>query len=392
MAQYTLKPDTSFTRELQEAGGENLKRCYQCATCAVACPFAPANAPYPRKEMVWASWGLKDKLMRDADLWLCHNCGNCSDLCPRGARPADTMAAARNMIYKELTEPSIVGKWMSKASGLPFLFFIPAVLWLVVWAIRASYKGHWFPRAADGRIVFGEIFYGDYTIDPIFMITFFGACFILYRGVRKLWSMFKPEGELLVIGPKKSWLCHLVAVLMDEVVTHRKFDDCEDGPITGKGAANRKFGHMVLVYSFAILAFVTAVVAAGHWGGKIIPAIEIHTPMPLTFPVKILANIGALLMLCGLAALTWRRLAQDRANHASGFYDWYLLSIIWLVAVTGILSQCFRLTDALKPAFVTYYFHLVFVWMLFAYLPWSKLGHFVYRTAALVYVRMYGRS
>jgi quinone-modifying oxidoreductase subunit QmoC len=392
MAQYTLKPDTNFARELQEAGGDNFKRCYQCATCAVSCPLAPANAPYPRKEMVWASWGLKDKLLRDADIWLCHNCGNCSDLCPRGARPADTMAAARNMVYKELTEPSIVGKWMSKASGLPYLFLIPAVLWLFVWHIRATFKGEWFPRAADGRIVFGEIFYGDYTIDPIFMVTFFGACFILYRGVRKLWGMFRPAGEVLVIGKKKSWLCHLIEVLVDEIATHRKFDDCEDGPATGKAASNRKIGHAFLVYSFAVLAFVTAVVAAGHWGGKIIPAIEIHTPMPLTFPVKILANIGALLLLCGLAALTWRRLSLDRANHASSFYDWYLLGIIWLVAVTGILSQCFRLADALQPAFVAYYFHLVFVWMLFAYLPWSKLGHFVYRTAALVYVRMYGRS
>ncbi|MDR2743626.1 MAG: quinone-interacting membrane-bound oxidoreductase complex subunit QmoC [Desulfovibrio sp.] len=392
MAQYTLKPDVRFVRELQEAGGDNLKRCYQCATCAVACPLAPGNAPYPRKEMVWASWGLKDKLMRDADLWLCHNCGNCSDLCPRGARPADTMAAARNMIYKELTEPSIVGRWMSRASGLPYLFLIPAVLWMVIWSVRAVCNGSWFPRAADGRIVFGEIFYGDYTIDPVFMVTFFGACFILYRGVRKLWKMFRPEGELLVIGKRKPWIFHLAGVLTDEIVTHRKFDDCEDGPVTGKAAANRKLGHMLLVYSFAVLAFVTAVVALGHWGGKIIPAVEIHTPMPLTFPVKILANIGALLMLCGLASLTWRRVSLDRANHASSFYDWYLLGIVWLVAVTGILSQSFRLADALKPAFVAYYFHLVFVWMLFAYLPWSKLGHFVYRTAALVYVRMYGRS
>ncbi|MDR1776968.1 MAG: quinone-interacting membrane-bound oxidoreductase complex subunit QmoC [Desulfovibrio sp.] len=392
MAQYTLQPDINFVRELQDAGGDNLKRCYQCATCAVACPLSPANAPYPRKEMVWASWGLKDKLMKDVDIWLCHNCGNCSDLCPRGARPADAMAAARNMVYKDLTEPSIIGKWMSGIAGLPYLFLIPAALWLVVWSLRAAAKGSYFPRAADGRIVFGEIFYGDYTIDPIFIITFFGACFILYRGVRKLWEMFKPEGNMLVIGQKKSWIRHLAGVLMDEIVTHRKFDDCEDGPTTGKAAGSRKLGHMLLVYSFVILAFVTAVVALGHWGGKIVPAIEVHTPMSLTFPVKILANIGALLMLCGLAALTARRLTQDRLNHVSNFQDWYLLGIIWLVACTGILSQCFRLADALKPAFVAYYFHLVFVWMLFAYLPWSKLGHFVYRTAALVYVRMYGRS
>ena len=55
MAQCTLKPDLEFTRELTEAGGESLKKCFQCATCSVACPLAPANAPYPRKEMVWAS-------------------------------------------------------------------------------------------------------------------------------------------------------------------------------------------------------------------------------------------------------------------------------------------------------------------------------------------------
>ena len=60
MAQNILKPDSTFTRELMEAGGESLKKCYQCATCSVACPMAPENAPYPRTDMVWASWGLKD--------------------------------------------------------------------------------------------------------------------------------------------------------------------------------------------------------------------------------------------------------------------------------------------------------------------------------------------
>lgn len=393
MAQSTLKPDLGFARELEEAGGESLKKCFQCATCSVACPLSPANAPYPRKEMVWASWGLRDKLRGDVDLWLCHNCGNCSDLCPRGAKPADMMAAARNVLYKDLTAPAIVGKWMSKASGLPVLFAIPAVLWLIVWWIRAGYNnGEWFPRAADGRIVFGQIFYGDYTIDPIFMLTFFGALFILYLGVRKLWKMFKPDGTLLVIGKTKSWVLHLWDVLWEEVITHRKFDECEDGPVTGKDTPNRKYGHAILFWSFAILACVTAIVALGHWGGKIIPAIRIETPMPLTFPVKILANIGALLLLIGLALLTVRRVRLNPADHGSSFYDWYLLWIIWLVAVTGILAQCFRLADAIKPAFVIYYLHLVFVWMLFAYLPWSKLGHFVYRTAALLYVRMYGRS
>lgn len=387
MAQCTLKPDMEFVRELQEAGGETLKKCYQCATCSVACPISPANNPYPRKEMVWASWGLKDKLRKDIDLWLCHNCGNCADMCPRGARPADLMGAARNMVYKELTEPSIVGKWMSSVKGLPILFAIPAVLWLIVWWIRAGFNGgQWFPRAADGRIVFGQIFYGDYTIDPIFIITFFGACFILYRGVMKLLDMFRPEGKLLVIGKTKPWYLHLYDVIVEEIITHKKFSEC------GPDKSDRKIGHMAIFYSFVILAVVTAIVAGGHWIGKVIPWLKVETPMPLSYPVKVLANVGALALLYGLGSLTLRRRRLNPKYQASSYHDWYLLGIIWAVALSGILSQVFRLMDAVKPAFCVYYLHLVFVWMLFAYLPWSKLGHFVYRTAALVYVRMYGRS
>ena len=389
-----IQPDIAFTRDLMEAGGGSLKKCYQCATCAVSCPMAPEQAPYPRKEMVWASWGLKDKLAGDIDLWLCHNCGNCSELCPRGAKPADVMAAARNAVYKNLTEPTVIGKLMSKPGGLPVLFAIPALLWLFVWWIRAGFNnGNWFPRAEDGRIVFGQIFYGDYTIDPIFMITFFGACFILLRGCMKLWQLFKPEGNTLMLGKQKSWFYHLVMVIIEEVVTAKRFTDCSmEGPDTGKETPGRAISHTLLVWAFGILGFVTAVVALGHWVGKVWPVVAIHTPMPLTFPVKILANFGALLLLAALALLTIRRLNLNSDDHGSSYYDWYLLGIIWLVAVTGILAQCFRLADAIEPAFVVYYLHLVFVWMLFAYLPWSKLGHIVYRTAALVYARMYGRN
>jgi len=385
MAQCTqVRPDLDFVRDMQAAGGENLKKCYQCATCAVACPIAPANNPYPRKEMVWASWGLKDKLMSDVDLWLCHNCGNCADLCPRGARPADVMGAARNMVYKDLTSPSIIGKWMSSIKGLPFLVAIPAFLWLFVWAVRSGAKG-WFPRAADGRIVFGEIFYGDYTIDPIFIITFFGALFILYRGTMNLLERFRPEGSLLMLGNVKPWYMHLWDVLFEEILTHKKFQDCNDAK------SDRKFGHMAVFYSFAILAVVTAIVAGGHWIGKVIPAVHLETPMPLIFPVKILANLGAIGLLCGLILLTLRRLKLDPKFQASSFYDWYLLGVIWAVAVTGLFSQIFRLMDCVTWAFCAYYLHLVVVWMLFAYLPWSKLGHFVYRVAALTYVRAIGR-
>lgn len=377
-----IQPDLEFVKELQAVGGESLKKCYQCATCSVACPISPTNNPYPRKEMVWASWGLKDKLLTDVDIWLCHNCGTCSDLCPRGAKPGDLLAALRNMTYARLTQPSIVGKWLSSPQYLPILIAIPAILWAVVWMIMAGVNGSVFP---EGEIVYGKLFPGDFTIDPIFVLTFFTAVGILWKGTKNLLASFQPEGRTMMLGKTKHWTLHLIDVILEEVVTHSKFKDC------GADKSDRKVGHMTLMYAFVILAIVTGVVAVGHWGGKVIPAIEIHTPMPLTFPVKILANIGAVMLLVGLAILTVRRKALDPRKTGSNYYDWYLLGVIWVVAVTGVLCELLRLAGIAPVAYSMYYLHLVAVWMLFAYLPWSKLGHLVYRTAALTYVRAMGR-
>jgi quinone-modifying oxidoreductase subunit QmoC len=400
-----IEPDLQFVKELQAVGGDSLKKCYQCATCSVACPISPTTAPYPRKEMIWAQWGLKDKLMNDVDIWLCHNCGACSDLCPRGAKPGDLLAALRNMAYQKLM-PGPIGKWMSAAKYLPVLIAIPAILWLVVWVIRAGQLGTAFPLTKEGKVVYGLLFPGDFTVDPIFVATFFAMVFVFLGGLKKLISSFKAEGEVLFVGEKKSWIKCLIEVVFGEIMTHKKFVDC------GDDKKDRKYGHMALFYGFIFLAIVTGVVATGHWLGYNIagwlggdkpdaPGLlqalyhfghATHTPMAQTNIVKVLANVGAICLLIGLGMLTFRRMSLNPKQASSSFYDWYLLGVIWVVALTGIGSELFRLANIKYLAYPTYYLHLVAVFMLFAYLPWSKLGHLVYRTAALTYANHMGRK
>ena len=88
--------DRGVAEGIQGLGAEHLQRCYQCGTCSVVCPLTPEEDAFPRKEMVWAQWGLKDRLMSDGDAWLCYSCNDCVTHCPVDARPGDVMAAIRS--------------------------------------------------------------------------------------------------------------------------------------------------------------------------------------------------------------------------------------------------------------------------------------------------------
>ncbi|GAB6888185.1 quinone-interacting membrane-bound oxidoreductase complex subunit QmoC [Desulfothermus okinawensis JCM 13304] len=382
-----VKPDLEFIKELQQVGGENVKKCFQCATCSVVCPLSPMDKSFPRKEMVWAQWGLKDKLVNDIDMWLCHKCGQCSEMCPRGAKPGELMAALRNMAYRNLTGPSFLGKWMSSVKHLPKLIAIPAIIYLIIWFITGSMNGSAFPLL-DGHVDYSLLFPGDYTIDPIFGLASVFVIWSFYKGIMKLKEVFDAQPKTFVIGyekPKTIWHA-LYDVIKDEVLTHKKFKDCGE-----EETDEVKFkGHLMLFYGFVALFIVTGVVAFTHWGGKVLPFLHMKYPMPIYNPIKLLANVGAVLLIVGLVYLTKRRLNETKKD-ASTYYDWYLLGLIWVIGLSGILSEVLRWANIAGLAYPIYFIHLVSVFMLIAYLPWSKLGHLVYRVFALAYARMIGR-
>jgi Fe-S oxidoreductase len=92
-----LRPDPGFLRDLVDRAGDSFKRCYQCGTCSVVCPFAAASTGLPRQEMALAQWGLRRELLDSPNLWLCTTCGNCARLCPREVDIPGTIRAAREL-------------------------------------------------------------------------------------------------------------------------------------------------------------------------------------------------------------------------------------------------------------------------------------------------------
>ncbi|RPJ12756.1 MAG: heterodisulfide reductase, partial [Desulfobacteraceae bacterium] len=74
------------------------------------------------------------------------------------------------------------------------------------------------------------------------------------------------------------------------------------------------------------------------------------------------------------------------------YKDWYLIGLVLGLGVSGMLTEITRLAGWAAVSYALYFIHLVFVFNLFAFLPFSKLAHLVYRTLAMAYAEYSSRK
>lgn len=359
-----IKPDRGFVREVIGMGGDSLKRCFQCAACSVTCPLSSDVNPFPRKEMLWAQWGLKDKLLKDADIWLCHQCNDCSVYCPRDAGPGNVLAALRNYSFGHFAVPRMMGKAFREAKYLPLLLSFPIILFLILLVTT----GHL--SIPEGRIVFAE-FIPHIIVDPVFLtlvgIVLIAIAISLSRFWKEISSNPIPAGVSFVDVIKRTALPNLIEFLL-----HKKFRDC--------GTSKAKvITHMAIVYGCLGFALVTVAIFIGIY------TVGIDLPLALYHPLKIIANLGAIVVFIGCSFVIYRRLKGGKEVGNSSYLDWNLILLILVVVVLGILTEILRLADVATAAYVFYFIHLVSVFYGIAYFPYSKLAHLLYRSLAVLY-------
>jgi len=385
-----VQPDINFIKDMKEAGGDTLKKCFQCATCSVVCPLSSDDNPFPRREMIFAQWGLKDKLIGDPNVFLCHQCGDCSAYCPRGAKPGDVLGAIRAYSYKQFGWPAGLANLASSGKNLPILIGIPAVIIFVFWLIS---NGMHFPTTEEFVHAGYGHFFGHWNFHllaknvlfiDILMLSAAGvAVYSVFKGVTALWKQMAENagvGEALYKPSIPQFVKEFLWPSVVEIVQHDRFKECNTN-------ADRVRGHLPLMWAFMALLFVTAYSAfAQDLLGIFIPSL--HGPMSLWNPVKIIANVAAIALIVGTGILWGNRSQMETDGLASKtFYDWFLIWMIMGVGVTGIGAELFRLIGLVSLGYVTYFLHLVSVMMLFLYMPYTKFAHLVYRTAAMVFER-----
>ncbi len=377
-----VSPDLELVDALIRGGGESLKKCYQCATCSVVCNLTPADKPFPRKEMMHAQWGLKDKLFANPDIWLCHQCSDCTAYCPRGAKPGEVLNAVRKMSIEHYSVPRFLGKLVGNPGALVLLLAIPTAIFLAILA-GLGHLNLESIRNEAGKIAYSALL-PSYFIDGVFVPIFLFAVVSLAIGVSRYW---KDMVRAIGVNPKGS-IVNALTETISEILSHKRFDKCN---VT----YDRKLAHVLVFFSFIGLAITTAWAVLYLYGYEIMEAMGKtpypwmlgKSPYPLTDPVKILGNVSAAALIIGITLVMMNRSRNKEKAGSGGYYDWLFISIVSAIAVTGILSEILRLANIAILAYTIYFFHLVVVFFLFAYAPFSKMAHMVYRATAMVFAR-----
>jgi quinone-modifying oxidoreductase subunit QmoC len=289
--------------------------------------------------------------------------------------------------------PRFLGSWANQVKYLPVMLVIPAALLLLALVGREPLWG-----LARGILQYlhHEGFYA--SLFPHWLLigfyTFFWGLAMLgaLAGVVRFWRAMKAAdsasgGYTPVLGVVPS----IIRVLRP-IFTHEKFGKCNSH-------AARRLAHLSAFYGFATLFIVSiwAVVALYI----INPLIEndLHYPFGLLNPWKMLANLGGIVLIVGCVIAIRDRLAGKEESAESTPFDWIFAWLLLGVAVTGLLTEVLRLvaeprelTALVSAAYAVYFVHLVLVFDLLVYLPYSKFAHIVYRTVALVYGEHTGRN
>ena len=264
-----------------------------------------------------------------------------------------------------------MGQALKQPKYLALLLLVP---FLVLFGILYVNVGGDFSQLNEGEIIFARFF-----PHGILEIFFIGGNVLIFSfagiGLYRYWG-YLTSHSTGQIG-KGFWVVLWTTII--GILSHKKFSSCESN-------SSRHIGHLLIFYGF-LGAMATAGLALG---ADIFYGLE--APIPFFHPIKILGNLSGISLLIGSSMIIVRRIRTKPNVNSNTYSDWLFVLFIFGVAVTGLLTESMRMTSVPFVAYNIYYVHLVLIFFLLWYAPYSKLAHMFYRTLALVFLAMNERE
>jgi heterodisulfide reductase subunit C len=357
--------DPDLMHEVKEYGAVGIEKCFNCGNCTAICPLTSDEHPFPRNMIRLVQMGMKDHILENTDPWLCYYCGECSDTCPKGAEPAETMMAVRRWLTAQYDRSGHGARLYTSEKAVWWTIIRIGLLPLIALIIF-----HWitgFDRIVTNRVELN-------TFAPVMIVwalVLVHGAFLAFRLISGAISMFQH-----VMGPVTRRTQIPLSTYLQEAktfiihfVTQKRWRDCGEDH-------SRWLNHLLLVSGYVIM--LTLVVVFLWW-------FQTDNIYPIYHPQRWLGYYATLVLIyASTEALIGRLRKKGQIHRFSHPTDWLFPAFILVGSVTGILVHIFRYAAWPWPTYIVYTVHLMaMVAMLDIEVGIGKWTHLLYRPMAM---------
>jgi quinone-modifying oxidoreductase subunit QmoC len=279
--------------------------------------------------------------------------------------------------------------WLSQMKTLPLMFLIAALLVGLGLAIRGPLEAV-LPLAEPHHEFYADFF--PHWLLILYFNTITGlAILAVVIGAVRFWKAMKEFDAESGNGAPSVGLVPATISVLKSILVHDRFGKCTSH-------ASRRIAHLAAFYGFVALFVVTVWAVLDLYVNPLL-GIDSMYPFGLLHPMKLLANVGAVLLIYGCVKAIRDRLSKGDEAPISSTFDWTFVWLLLFVGVSGVITEILRFVGEpadvawlTTTAYTVYFMHLVGVVGLLVYLPYSKFAHIVYRTVAMIYAEQTGRN
>jgi ferredoxin/nitrate reductase gamma subunit len=377
-----MRLDASVLPEMKRYGAFDINACFNCGNCTAVCPLSEGNVAFPRRVIRYAQLGQRDHIAASREVWLCYYCGECSDTCPRQAEPGAFMAAARRYATASFDPLTVARKLYGSATSA---FAVLGIVFAALLAIFLSSSAALPAGHADTAKLLKFVPYETIHWTGLGVIVAV-VVVIAITLVNMAWMVSRaplPGAPPVDSKPRRFPLSTALTALWTaivEIVGQRRYRDCDkEKPAPPEALPVRRW----LVH-YAIMGGMVGLAVATVYD------YFFKTPgsqVALYYPSRLLGTVAGAAFVYGLSVVIIQRLRKPESIKyyaQSLLSDWVLVVLLWAIGATGFILELAEYA-AIGRTWVAVIFvvHITFAMELILLTPFTKLGHLIYRPAAL---------
>jgi hypothetical protein len=355
--------DPGLLAELRRFGRFDAGACYQCGSCTLSCDLVTDHVSIPRRVIRYGLLGLRRPLVGSLAPWICHDCGDCSILCPQQAEPRISMMTARRFLAARYDWTGMAGRILRSRAWYVGSLAVAALLAL---ALIVGY-----------HVLYKQLPLGDFATTPFGLehmfptmayfslaITLLPMALLVSQAARMWWLTMTGEGRNV---PFPIYLAQIRTYALHSVAQ----------PLLLKCAEKSRWKWHWMLGAGVVIKLVILVFAL-RW-------FQTDTVHSLLHPQRWLGYLTTVFLLLGAGGILYCHLrGVKEVCKTSELEDLMLPILLVLTAVTGIVTHFLRLAGMELACHYAYALHVVVATpMLLVEVPFGRPSHMIHRPLAL---------